>query len=127
MHVDTDPNASFRKFNFLLENPPFPPEAFANLLLLYLKHNYHDLAADVLANYPDYTYSFLTKELYDFIEASIHITSAPEEAFQKFEVLTASHIDALRRYTKQIQDARLARNQMGIKEALRHYDDALEG
>lgn len=40
---------AFAKLNFLLANPPFPSEAFANLLLLYVKHGYHDLAADVMA------------------------------------------------------------------------------
>ena len=29
--------------------PPFPPETFGNLLLLYCKYQYYDLAADVMA------------------------------------------------------------------------------
>lgn len=49
LHMDTDPTAGFRKLNFLLSNPPFPPETFGNLLLLYCKYGYHEVAADILA------------------------------------------------------------------------------
>lgn len=35
--MEDDPTAGFRKLNFLLQNPPFPPETFGNLLLLYCK------------------------------------------------------------------------------------------
>ena len=55
MNMDEDPTGGFRKLNFLLQNPPFPAETFGNLLLLYVKHQYYDLAADVLAvNNTDY-------------------------------------------------------------------------
>ena len=37
MNMDTDASGGFRKLNFLLKNPPHPPETFANLLLLYCK------------------------------------------------------------------------------------------
>jgi tetratricopeptide repeat protein 30 len=49
MNIDEDPNGSFKKLNFLIQNPPFPPETFVNLLLLYCKFGYYDLAADILA------------------------------------------------------------------------------
>ena len=35
---------------------PFPPETFGNLLLLYCKYEYYDLAADVLAENAHLTY-----------------------------------------------------------------------
>lgn len=47
--MEEDPTAGFRKLNFLLSNPPFPPETFGNLLLLHCKYGYHELAADILA------------------------------------------------------------------------------
>ena len=52
--MDTDPTGGFKKLNFLLQSPPFPPETFANLLLLYCKptHAFYDLAADVIAENP---------------------------------------------------------------------------
>jgi hypothetical protein len=36
MHMDTDPGGGLKKLNFLLASGQ-PPEAFANLLLLYCK------------------------------------------------------------------------------------------
>jgi tetratricopeptide repeat protein 30 len=50
LHMDTDPTGGFRKLSFLLSQPPFPPETFGNLLLLYIRHQYYDLAADVMAD-----------------------------------------------------------------------------
>jgi tetratricopeptide repeat protein 30 len=47
MNMDDDPTTGFRKLNFLLRNPPFPPPTFGNLLLLYCKFYHYDLAADV--------------------------------------------------------------------------------
>ena len=49
MHMEDDPSGGFEKLNFLLQQPPTPPETFGNLLLLYLKYDYLDLAADLSA------------------------------------------------------------------------------
>uniref|UniRef100_A0A7S1G6M3 Tetratricopeptide repeat protein 30 n=1 Tax=Bicosoecida sp. CB-2014 TaxID=1486930 RepID=A0A7S1G6M3_9STRA len=126
MHMDDEPSAGFRKLNFLLQNPPCPPETFGNLLLLYIKHQYYDLAADVLAENTHLTYKHLTPELYEFLDASIMVQTSPEEAYRKFDILTNKHIENLRKFTKQIQDARLARDNEAIKHSLKLYDDALE-
>ncbi len=32
MQMDADPTGGFRKFNFLLQSPPFPPETFGERL-----------------------------------------------------------------------------------------------
>eukprot|EP01083_Nonionella_stella_P278623 947603_1 len=49
INMDSEPEGGFRKLNFLLTQPPFPPETFANLLLSYVRLEYFDMAADVLA------------------------------------------------------------------------------
>ena len=49
MNVETDPSGAFEKLSFLLSQSPCPPETFGNLLLLYIKHEYYDIAADLLA------------------------------------------------------------------------------
>mmetsp|Transcript_20767 Transcript_20767/g.20519 ORF Transcript_20767/g.20519 Transcript_20767/m.20519 type:complete len:173 (+) Transcript_20767:499-1017(+) len=56
MNIEEDPQGGFKKLNFLIQNPPFPPETFSNLLLLYCKYAHYDLAADVLAENADLTY-----------------------------------------------------------------------
>lgn len=126
MHMDKDPTSGFRKLNFLIQNPPCPPETFANLLLLYCKHGYYDLAADVLAENAQLTYRLLSPELYDFLDATIMVHTSPEEAFRKFDDLSHRHVDGLRKLTKQIQDARLAHDNERIKACLKQYDEALE-
>ena len=51
---------------------------------------------------------------------------AQEESFRRFDELCARHVGVLRKLTKQIQDARVARDNDAIKTAITEYDDALE-
>lgn len=61
--MDKAPGVGFKKLNFLLSSGTFPPETFANLLLLYCapQHGFLDLAADVMAENPDYCSTLLSK------------------------------------------------------------------
>jgi tetratricopeptide repeat protein 30 len=54
------------------------------------------------------------------------VQTSPEEAYRKFDELANKHIEMLRKLTKQIQDARMARDNEAIKRALKEYDEALE-
>lgn len=72
LHMDEDPSNGFRKLNYLLANPPFPPETFGNLLLLHCKYQYYDLAADILAENSHLTYKFLSQDLYEYLGQSIN-------------------------------------------------------
>lgn len=81
MNMDSEPAAGFQKLQFLLQQETFPPETFANLLLLYIKYEYFDLAADVLAENAALGYEQLSPELYDFIEAVILRQTAPQDAY----------------------------------------------
>jgi tetratricopeptide repeat protein 30 len=71
INIDSDPTGGFKKLNYLLHNPPFPPETFANLLLLYAKFQYFDLAADVLAENSDLTFKYINQDDFEYIEAVI--------------------------------------------------------
>eukprot|EP00164_Ancoracysta_twista_P001866 GFYU01002454.1.p1 GENE.GFYU01002454.1~~GFYU01002454.1.p1 ORF type:complete len:669 (+),score=188.50 GFYU01002454.1:138-2144(+) len=127
MNMDEDPSGGFKKLNFLLQSPPFPPETFANLLLLYIKYEYYDLAADVLAENAHLTVKYLPQpNLYEFIDACITRQTSPEEGYRKFDDLANQNVEQLRKFTKQIQDARLQRDNDAIKRALKEYDEALE-
>jgi len=118
MNIEQDPSTGFKKLNFLLSNPPFPPETFPNLILLYCKYEHFDLAADVLAENADLTYKCLTAEDFEFLETFILYQSSKEEANAKFMALGDNHIDILRKKTKSIQDARIARDSKAITSAL---------
>jgi tetratricopeptide repeat protein 30 len=125
LEMDDKPTEGFRKLNFLLHQHPSPPETFANLLLLYCKHSYYDLAADILAENPELTYKCMKAEEYEFLDALILGQSSPEEAYRRFDELSAKHIDALRKGTKNIQDARRHREQNQVKKYLNDFDEAL--
>lgn len=38
MNMETEPTQGFEKLQFLLQQNPFPPETFGNLLVLYVKY-----------------------------------------------------------------------------------------
>uniref|UniRef100_A0A8D0CWC9 Tetratricopeptide repeat protein 30 n=1 Tax=Sander lucioperca TaxID=283035 RepID=A0A8D0CWC9_SANLU len=79
VNMDTKPSEGFEKLAFLLQQPSFPPVNFGNLLLLYCKHEYFDLAADVLAENAHLTYKFLSPYMYEFLDALLTCQTAPEE------------------------------------------------
>jgi len=124
--MDDDATTGFRKLNFLLSNPPFPPETFGNLLLLQCKYGYHDLAADILAENSHLTFSFLTENMFEYLNALIMISTTPDESFRKFDVLATKHIENLRKLTKAISDANASRQRDAIKDALNKFDDELD-
>jgi tetratricopeptide repeat protein 30 len=105
INMDNDPEEGFSTLSFLINNPPFPPEAFANLLLLYVKppHHMHDLAADTIGQHPEYAQHYLPPDLLPFLDAVNLKQSAPEEAYEQFDRLAKKHIEKMRLLTKIIQ------------------------
>ena len=126
MNMKERANEGFEKLQFLLQQQTFPRETFGNLLLLYMKHDYLDLAADVLAEYPDYTYKYLTPYMYEFIDAVITKQTGPSEAFKKLDDMASKHTDTLRKLTKQVQEYREVHDEQAVKQAVNEYDEAIE-
>ncbi|KAL3053264.1 hypothetical protein OYC64_005742 [Pagothenia borchgrevinki] len=120
LNMDTKPSEGFEKLAFLLQQPSFPPVTFGNLLLLYCKHEYFDLAADVLAENAHLTYKFLTPYMYEFLDALLTCQTAPEEAFRKFDEMNGKLTEQLRKLAK--QEARLTRDDEAQKKCLQDYD-----
>ncbi len=46
MNMEGNPTQGFEKLQFLLQQNPFPPETFGNLLLLYIKYEVRFLTLD---------------------------------------------------------------------------------
>ncbi|KAI8924341.1 hypothetical protein BC831DRAFT_501229 [Entophlyctis helioformis] len=115
MNMDEDPTGGFEKLGFLLQQVPCPPETFGNLLLLYVKYDYLDSAADLLAENTHIAATTLSPYLYDFLEATLLKHTSPEEAYKKFDDLANKHIDILRRHTKQVQEARSNHDEEAVK------------
>jgi len=126
INMDTQPTEGFEKLQFLLLQNPCPPETFGNLLLLYCKHQYYDLAADVLAENAHLTYKLLTPYLYNFLDAVITCQTAPEEAFHKLDDAAGMLTEQLRKLTKQIQEARQNWDDEAVKKAVNEYDETLD-
>ncbi|XP_037830421.1 tetratricopeptide repeat protein 30A isoform X2 [Kryptolebias marmoratus] len=122
INIDMKPSEGFEKLAFLLQLPSFPRVTFGNLLLLYSKHEYFDLAADVLAENAHLTIKFLSPYVYEFLDALLTCQTAPEEAFRKFDEMSSRLTEQLRRLTKQLQEARLARDDDTQKKVLQEYD-----
>ena len=125
-HMDSDPLGGFNKLSFLVNREAqSPPETFSNLLLLYCKpeFGYYDMAADVLAANPN---RMLQRETHEYLTATILVTTSPEEAFRQFDDLSNRHVEALRRHTKHIQDAK-GQSPEVVQAALEAYDGALDG
>lgn len=128
MHMDTSPTAGFHKLNFLLQSPPFPPETFGNLLLLYCKpaHAFYDLAADVMAENQTLVSKLLSPDIHKFIDAAILTHTSPEESYRRFEDLNSYQAEGLRRITRIVHESRASRDDDALKQSFLAYDDALE-
>ncbi|KAI5746150.1 hypothetical protein M8J77_000393 [Diaphorina citri] len=126
INMDLRPTDGFEKLQFLLQQNPFPPETLSNLLLLYIKYDYHTLAADVLAEFSHLAPKYLSPYLYDFLDAIMTQETSPEEAYRKFDELASKHVELLRKHTKQVQEARDAGEEEGVKRAVSDYDDTLD-
>ncbi|XP_056262798.1 tetratricopeptide repeat protein 30A [Pseudoliparis swirei] len=123
VNMHSRPSEGFKKLSFLLQQPSFPPVTFGNLLLLYCRHEYFDLAADVLAEKAHLTYKFLSPvRVTVHVDASLTCPTAPEEAFRKFDEMNGKLTEQLRKQAKQVQEARLARDDEAQKKTLLEND-----
>ncbi|VDN86802.1 unnamed protein product [Brugia pahangi] len=125
INMDSNPSDGFAKLQYLLSQNPFPPETFSNLLLLYCKYEYYDLAADVLAENAHLTYKYLTQYLYDYIDALITQQTAPMDAYNKFEAISNEQINELRRLTKRMNEIRDGNDELIIQKTAKAYDDTM--
>lgn len=82
MNFEVNPTEGFEKLQFLLQQNPFPPETFANLLLLYCQYECYDLAANILAENTNLTYKYLTQVSAKIYQINVHIISSTHSSSQ---------------------------------------------
>ena len=70
-------------------------------------------------------FRYLSPHLYDFLEALITQQTSPDEAYRKFDAIASKHTEQLRKYTKQVQEARNQHDDEAVKRAINEYEDAL--
>ncbi|KAG9391653.1 Tetratricopeptide repeat [Carpediemonas membranifera] len=121
VQIDSDPSGGFQKLHFLLTNPPFPPETFGNLLLMYCEHELYDLAAGLLADNGNLAAQCLTPDRALFLNALIVAQTSQEEAYHKLEQLENRHLSALNQMMKQMNRA----NEDAMLEWVKKYETAL--
>lgn len=140
VYMDTNPTESFEKLQFLVGQESFPEETFANLLLLYCKHEYFELAADLMAENAGYTYRYLSSYLYEFFDALITQQTSPEDAYTKFDDIASRYMDNLRKLNKQIgeitirldnetggtDEQTLSKQRDSLKKLNSSYDETLQ-
>uniref|UniRef100_A0A1I7Y4H1 Tetratricopeptide repeat protein 30 n=1 Tax=Steinernema glaseri TaxID=37863 RepID=A0A1I7Y4H1_9BILA len=124
VHIDSNPNESFSKLQFLLTQNPFPPETFCNLLLLYCKYDYYELAADVLAENAHLTYKHLSQSMFDYLDALITQLTSPNDAYNKFDLISSEQIVQLRKAQKRIENT--AENTVERHKAVDTYESVIE-
>uniref|UniRef100_A0A0N5AQP2 Tetratricopeptide repeat protein 30 n=1 Tax=Syphacia muris TaxID=451379 RepID=A0A0N5AQP2_9BILA len=122
---DSNPTDGFAKLQYLLTQNPFPPETFSNLLLLYCKYEYYDLAADALAENAHLTYKYLTQYLYNYIDAVLTQQTLPQEAYDKFDAIASEQENELRKLTKHVQGIKERADGKAIKEVVDTYDETM--
>ncbi len=100
LFIDEDPSTSFRKLNYLLANPPFPPEAFQNLLVLQCQFGLFDVAARTISDNGYLAEKIISQEIAGYFEATIAAEINPEDSFEKFESLIRRKGEQLRKLLK---------------------------
>lgn len=95
-YLEKNEDDSLKKLTFLLSNPPFPPETFGNLLTLYCKHGYHNIAAEILSDNAHHKFELLDQNVCDYYEASIMATLSPDRALDKFDKLVKKCASSIR-------------------------------
>lgn len=126
MNMEADATGGFEKLAYLLTQGICPPETFGNLMLLYLKYQYFDLAADLLAENNQLAQSCMSQYLLEYIEAVLLKQASPEDSYRKLDDLATKHVDKLRKLTKQVQECRSQHDDEGVKKAIHAYDEAVE-
>ncbi|TPX34411.1 hypothetical protein SeMB42_g07337 [Synchytrium endobioticum] len=123
-HMEADPTGGFEKMTFLINNAmACPPEAFENLLLLYCKYEYYDLAADLLAQQAGV--GVVDPYVQEFLEAASLRRSAPDEAYRRFADMGNKHRETLDLIAKKIQEYQKAQKNDEVKHLLREVEEGV--
>lgn len=121
-----DLDGCFKKLQHLISNASYPPETFANIILLYVQNGYEDLAATLLAENTDLTYELLSEELYSFLDASLLAATSPEDALVRFDALGKGIAKRIRKASKLVGEAENEGDDDALASAHSMLDDAMK-
>ena len=125
VNIEKDPDDSFKKLNFLLKNPPCPPEALANLLILYCKYEQYDLAHDVLSENEDLKSKYLSEEEVSYITALSMMRTSKEAAYESLDKLGRIYKDLIDKQVRLMKDNKNI-DKASFSKIVNNYENLLQ-
>ena len=126
VNIEKDPDDSFKKLNFLLKNPPCPPEALANLLILYCKYEQYELAHDVLSENEDLKSKYLSEEEISYITALSMMRTSKEAAYESLDKLGKIYRDLIEKQHKLMKDNKNNTDKNFFSKIVNSYESILQ-
>ncbi|CAI2360637.1 unnamed protein product [Moneuplotes crassus] len=109
---------SIKKMNHLLNECLFPPETFQNLLFLYCKYFFYDLANELIHENPKYCQKLIEKDDLEYISTLILQQRDPKEACINYQKLLNEYrisITNLKSKLEDLPERSLERNSISIR------------
>lgn len=109
--METNPSEAVSKLQHLITQPPFPMEAFCNLITIYVQHGLFDMAADLLAANSSLALATLDPDKIQFFEA-VTATNSEEDSFNKLQAIISRyhyHLKSIREDISAKQDQQKVR------------------
>ena len=95
---------SIKRLESLLECPTFPGEAFQNLIHLYCKYRFFDLASELLNKNPISASRLLETDEYLYVKALILEQTKPNEALKQYETIINNYKKQLEIVNKRLDE-----------------------
>ena len=96
---------SIRKLDELLHSTTCPPETFQNLIHLYCKYRFFDLAKDMLNSKPQLVSKYIQRDEFEYIKALIQEEKHPDEAVKQYDTIVASYKKSLDNIAKKVDQS----------------------
>lgn len=109
---------SIKKMSHLLNECLFPPETFQNLLFLYWKYFFYDLASELIVENPKYWKNLIEKDDLEYINTLILQQSDPNQACKNYQELLNQYrvnISNLKSKYEDLPEDSVDRKKIGIK------------
>ncbi|CDW79337.1 tpr domain containing protein [Stylonychia lemnae] len=131
LFVNQNSAESIKKLNYLLNNSLFPPETFQNLLFLYCKYFFFDLANELIQENPKFCESLLEKDDFDYIQTMILQQQDPNGAIKHFQTILDYYKGQIQQSNQEIEklqeeymEGRIE-NSSEIEQQVRYLDQRL--
>ena len=109
-----------------MKNPPCPPEALDNLLILYCKYEQYDLVYDVLSENEELKSKYLSEEEISYIIAISMMRTSKEVAYESMDKLGKIYKDLIDKQHKLMKDNKNNTDKNFFNKIVNSYEDILQ-